>query len=244
MDAATARGDARTPLQGAVILFDLDGTLVDTAPDLVAALNAALAEIGLPPCPLSDVRAMVGRGSRAMIYRGLARVGTALPEPAITALQRRFLTAYRGAIAVESRIYPGVEAALDALSADGAELAVATNKPDDLAHALLRALALEHRFARVVGATRAPRRKPDAAHLRAAAGEAGVARAVMIGDSPVDAAAARAAGVPIILLRHGYSETPVDTLGADAVIDGFDQVPAAVALALARQRQPGPTNAR
>lgn len=234
MDDATARGNARSPLHGAVILFDLDGTLVDTAPDLVAALNAALGGLGLPPCPVADVRAMVGRGSRAMIYRGLARSGTALPEPEVDALQRAFLAAYRDAIAVESRVFPHVRAALEALSAAGAELAVATNKPDALAEALLQALTLDHHFTRLIGATRAPRRKPDPAHLRAAAGPAGLARAVMVGDSPVDAAAARAANAPVILLRHGYSEVDVDTLGADAVLDGFDTLVATVSDLAAR----------
>lgn len=220
-------------LNGVVVALDLDGTLVDTAPDLVRALNAALASDGLPAQPLAPLRVMVGRGARALVIRALARLGTAYPESGVDTLRDRFLDAYRADIAAQSRPYPGALDALRTLKAAGADLVMATNKPDALAHALLDALNVGGWFSRVVGADTAPKRKPDGAHLRAAIGAERMARAVMVGDSEADASAARDAGIPVILMRHGYTETPIEHVPAEAYLDGFHELPACVAALMA-----------
>lgn len=226
--------DLARALSGATIIFDLDGTLVDTAQDLVHALNAVVERDGYPAVPLSDVRAMVGRGGRALLRRAYARNGTAVPEPALDVRVARFLEAYEGGVADRSHPFEGAEAALGAFAAAGATCVVATNKPQRLTDLLLDALGWQGRFARVVGADTATHRKPHGAHLKdAAGGAAALARSVMIGDSSIDVAAARAAGVPVVAMRHGYSETPADALGADAVIDGLEETPAAAAALLA-----------
>ncbi len=213
-------------LAGAVIAFDLDGTLADTAPDLVGALNALLAEQDLPALPLATARVMVGRGARALIEQGFAAAGRPLAAEAAPGLVARFIALYRDRIAQETQLFPGTEACLDALAAAGATLVVCTNKRTDLSVALLDALGLTTRFAAVVGADLAPAPKPDARHLltalAAAGGEAG--RALMIGDSASDVGAARAAGVPSVVMRFGYTEIPADDLGGDHVLDGYDEL--------------------
>ncbi len=228
MAKASARTGDNALLKGSVVIFDLDGTLVDTAPDLVRALNATMASRGFPPTSLDDVRAMVGRGSRALILRALASQGAGLPEPEVEALRLQFLEHYAAGVADESVVFPGARDVLGALASAGAHLCVATNKPDVLADAVLQAFELAAWFDTVIGADRAPRKKPDAAHLVAAAGRHGLTRAVMVGDSGTDVAAARQAGAPVLIMRHGYSETPVETLGADAVLDGFGDLIAAL----------------
>lgn len=217
------------PLAGAVIVFDLDGTLIDTAPDLVATLNLLLAREGLAPLPLAEVRGMIGSGARALIARGFAASGAPLDEAKLTGLFADFIAHYRAHIADESRPFPGVLAALDALEAGGARLGVCTNKRTDLSVALLDALGLAHRFAAIVGADAAPAPKPAAAHLFATIERAGgrVGRAVMVGDSVSDAGAARAAGVPLVLVSFGYTDIPARELGPDVLIDHFDELPAA-----------------
>ena len=212
------------------IAFDLDGTLVDTAPDLVAALNHALARLGVPPVPDREVRAMVGHGARRLVERGLAAAGSDDPALVETGVAH-FLDHYRAHIAVGSRPFDGVEAALDRLAGDGLRLAVCTNKPESLSRALLAALGWEARFAAVLGADSRPWRKPDPRHLldtlAAAGGEPG--RAVYVGDSMTDSLAASAARVPFVLVSHGYSPEPLGQVPADARIDHFAELPAAVA---------------
>jgi phosphoglycolate phosphatase len=219
---------ARDSLAGAVVAFDLDGTLVDTAPDLVASLNAVLAERGLAPLPLSAARVMVGRGARALIEQGFSAAGEPLDEAETPGLLARFIEIYLGCIAEESRPFQGARAALDALAAAGASLCVCTNKPTNLSLALLDALGLLTRFAAVVGPDRAPAPKPDPRHLLTAIEAAGgrADRAIMVGDSAVDVGAARAAGVPIVLVPFGYTEIPAAELGGDHVIESFDALPA------------------
>ena len=214
-------------LTGATIAFDLDGTLVDTAPDLIGALNVVLADEGLPAVPASAARHLVGQGGRVLLARGFADAGREIDPARADALFQRFLDAYRGCIADESRPYPGAVEALDTLAAAGARLAVCTNKPGAYARLLLDALDLSTRFAAVVGADDAPARKPDPRHLLHAIAEAGGdrARALMVGDSLPDASAARGAGVPVVLVSFGYTETPAAELGADAVFAHFDELP-------------------
>lgn len=228
----------RPVLSGARIAFDLDGTLVDTAPDLVRALNAAIAPSGLDPVPLSDVRAMVGRGARALIERAFARAGrAALPEDELSGALEHFLAVYRDGIADLSRPFPGVEAALDVLADAGARLSVCTNKPGWLAVPLLQALGLAGRFERIVGAEDSPAKKPDPVHVVTALGGGPVeAGDILVGDSSVDFEAGRGAGAGIILFELGYDEKPVRTLGPDRLFSSFDELPGLIA-GLVAQRQ-------
>lgn len=223
-------------MRGALIAFDLDGTLVDTAPDLLRALNATLTESGRAEVPPERVRGYVGHGARAMLERAGEALGAPIGADAAPTLVERFIEIYRADIAAHSRPYPGVEAALIACGARGATLAVCTNKRTDLAEALLAALSLRRHFAAVIGADAAPARKPDARHLyetRARAGLPDTAPIVMIGDSETDVAAARAAGAPVAIVRFGYAGAPVETLGADAIIERFSQTPEIVRQLLA-----------
>jgi phosphoglycolate phosphatase len=210
-------------------VFDLDGTLIDTAPDLVATLNLLLAREGLATLPLAEVREMIGQGARALIERGFAAAGAPLDEARLSALFADFIAHYLAHIADESRPFPGALAALDVLDGLGARLAICTNKRTDLSVALLNALGLSRRFAAIVGADAAPAPKPAAAHLVATVERAGgrISQAVMVGDSASDAGAARSAGVPLVLVSFGYTDIPARELDPDVLIDSFDDLPAA-----------------
>jgi phosphoglycolate phosphatase len=217
-------------LSGAAILFDLDGTLVDTAPDLAGTMNDILAKLALPPLPLATVRHQVGHGARALIAHGLKTHGREASAEEIDLMLRAFLDIYGARIANESRAFPGAQVTLDLLTARGARLGIVTNKPEDLTRLLLDALGLADRFGALIGRDTAARPKPHADPILLAAErlKAPIWRTLMIGDSETDVAAARAAGVPVILVRHGYSSVPVEELGADAIIDGFSElIPAA-----------------
>ncbi|WP_158291493.1 HAD hydrolase-like protein [Marinicauda algicola] len=215
---------ARELLKDLPIAFDLDGTLVDTAPDLVRALNASIAPHGLKPVPVADVRAMVGRGARALIAKAYEREGRALAEDVLQDRLDHFLAVYREAIAVESRAFEGVETVLDSLAGAGARLSVCTNKPQALAEALLDALKLAGRFERIVGPEGAPAKKPDPSHLLAAFGHEPAGASVLVGDSEPDVLAARGAGALSIVFEGGYSEKPARTLGADRLFTRFDEL--------------------
>ncbi|MFW5660109.1 MAG: HAD-IA family hydrolase [Oceanicaulis sp.] len=217
-------------LNGARLAFDLDGTLVDTAPDLVRALNAAVVPEGLEPIPIAAVRAMVGRGARALIERAYERAGAlALSARELDVRLDRFMDAYRSGIADQSRPFDGVVDALDVFAANGAELSVCTNKPTHLAVALLDTLNLSNRFVRIIGPEDARAKKPDPRHLTAAIGGEADERAVLIGDSEPDALAAKAAGAWCVLFEDGYSEKPVGALGADRLFKRWSELPAIVA---------------
>ncbi len=215
-------------LAGVTIAFDLDGTLVDTAPDLIGALNVVLGERGLLQVEEDAARILVGKGARALIAKGFALAGEPLDEAEIGALTARFIAAYQARIAQGSRPYPGLDAALDALSAAGATLCVCTNKRTDLSLALLDALDLTARFASITGADKAPRPKPDPSHYLAAIAEAGgdVARSLMVGDSANDVRSAHAAGAPVVVVTFGYTEIAAKDLGGDGLIERFDELPA------------------
>ncbi|PHY17566.1 HAD-IA family hydrolase [Caulobacter sp. BP25] len=222
-------------LNGATIAFDLDGTLVDTAPDLVGSLNAILAEESLPALPFDEVRLMVGRGARALLERGFAAAGAPLDAEHAPALVQRFIALYLTRIADESAPFPGVVETLTDLKSAGARLVVCTNKLTHLSVALLDATGLSPFFDAVVGADSAPAAKPDGRHVAAAvaAVEGDLARAVMIGDSINDALGAKNAGVPSVLVSFGYTEDPVETLGGDLVVHSFLDVPNACKTLLA-----------
>lgn len=217
--------------QDAQIAFDLDGTLVDTAPDLVRALNESVVPAGLAPVPLAAVRAMVGRGARALILRAYERAGAPAPDAEeVEARLDVFLAAYRADIARHSRPFEGVEAALDHLARRGARLSVCTNKPTRLAAPLLEALDLADRFERVIGPEDAPEKKPDPRHLIAAYGGAPAGPAsVLVGDSEPDVLAAKAAGAAAVVFSDGYSEKPADALGADRLFKTYAELPGVLA---------------
>jgi phosphoglycolate phosphatase len=216
-------------LSGATIAFDLDGTLVDTAPDLVGALNVILAEEGVRPLAMENARDLIGHGARRLIERGFQAAGEPLETGRMDGLFDRFIVRYRAHIADESRPFPGCVAALTALRADGARLAVCTNKPTGLSNALLDALDMSRLFDAVMGIDSAPAAKPDPRHLEAAVLAAGGRpdRALMVGDAATDAGAARALRVPLVLVSFGYTETPAAQLAPDVLIDHYDQLPAA-----------------
>lgn len=217
-------------LEGWTIAFDLDGTLVDSAPDLIGTLNRMLAPRGYPPAPLSSARHLVGHGARALLRHGFAEAGAVWDEAAEPELFDRFIDDYLVHIADESRAFEGVVETLDHLSARGAVLCVATNKRTDLAEALIGALGLARHFVVVAGPDRVSARKPDGAHVREAVALAGgdPVRAIMVGDATTDTGGARAAGVPCVVAAFGYNDAPLDELGGDIVIERFADLIAAI----------------
>lgn len=218
-------------LSGWTIVFDLDGVLVDSAPDLVGAANMLLAEEGLGEVPLADGRLFVGRGARWLLEQCLAHAGGPTDAACLDAWLPRLLKHYRGRLTELSALYDGCVAALDDLRTQGATLAVCTNKRTEFSVPLLEALGVADRFVSIVGADQAPAPKPDPRHLLLAIEQAGgdPRRAVLVGDTDNDAEAARAAGVACILCRFGYSHLPIETLPAAGVIDHFGDLSAAVA---------------
>jgi phosphoglycolate phosphatase len=220
------------------IVFDLDGTLVDTAPDLIAALNTILAREGLPPVAFEAARNMVGGGARRMIERGLAAEGVTPVAAQVERLCGQFLDHYAAHIADRSRPFPGVEAALDDLARGGCRLAVCTNKLEWLSLRLLGALGLVDRFAAICGADTFGVQKPDAAILHGTVARAGGHSdvAIMVGDAITDIAVARAAGIAVIAVDFGYSETPVAELAPDRIVSSFDRLPEVVFALLAAQK--------
>jgi phosphoglycolate phosphatase len=217
------------------IVFDLDGTLVDTAPDLIATLNTILAREGSPAVAFAVARNMVGGGARHMIERGLAAAGASRTAAEIEALCGQFIDHYAAHIADHSRPFPGVEAALDELARSGCRLAVCTNKLEWLSRQLLGALGLADRFAAICGADTFGVQKPDAAILHGTVARAGgcVDSAIMVGDAITDIAVARAAGIAVIAVDFGYSETPVAELHPDRIVSRFARLPQAVFALLA-----------
>ncbi|HEX8167358.1 MAG TPA: HAD family hydrolase [Beijerinckiaceae bacterium] len=211
-------------------VFDLDGTLADTAHDLVATLNVILGQEGLPPLPIAAAGDMISAGGRGLLQRGFE---AARREPApdlIEELYRRFLAYYGDNLCVETRLYPGALDALDRLEADGWRLAICTNKMEAHSLKLLAALGVLDRFATVCGRDTFPWFKPDARHLIMTIERAGgdPRRAVMVGDSYSDVAAAKAAGIPVVAVSFGYPDRPIREHGPDIVIDHFDELFGAV----------------
>ena len=192
-------------LSDLAVIFDLDGTLVDSGPDLTDAMNAVLRGEGLPELPEAEVRHLVGDGARALLRRGFEADGQAFPHGAAgDALIERFLAHYRVHLADRTRPFPGAEECLARLSGAGAALAVCTNKPHGLAVSVLEALGLASRFEVVLGRDSLDRFKPDPAPLLAILDRTGRGRGVMVGDTMTDVAAGRAAGMAVFFARYGY----------------------------------------
>jgi phosphoglycolate phosphatase len=216
------------------LIFDLDGTLVDTAPDLLGATNAVLVSEGRTEVDPATLRHMVGFGARSLIGQAMAATGAPVEPARLPELVDRFLVHYRAHLADNSVPYPGVEETLAALRADGRRLGVLTNKPHEMADMLLRALGLSRFFAVVYGAGRMSYVKPDARIFHDVVRDlvgvhGGSARGIMVGDSITDVATARAAGAPVILVSYGYTPEPAATLGGDAVTGDFREIPALAA---------------
>lgn len=210
------------------ILFDLDGTLVDTAADLAWALNQALSSIDRGPLSEADVCAMIGGGIANLVSQGLEATGGAVGADEFTLLTTNCKTLYSDHVADRSRPYPGVSDALPALAKAGFGMGVCTNKPESASRRLLSALALDIWLPVVVGGDTLPVRKPDPAVARAVIERLGGTEqtVVLVGDSGTDVALARATGIPVVLVDYGYAEAPVKDLGADAVISNFAELSA------------------
>jgi phosphoglycolate phosphatase len=217
------------------VAFDLDGTLVDSAPDLLGTLNVVLGSVNLGPIADADARGLFGGGARVLIERGLALHRVQLSPAAVDQLFNDFLAHYEAHLADRSRPFQGAVEALDALAATGARLVVVTNKIERLAVKLLQELGLADRFALIAGADTFAARKPDPAHLLGAIAKVGghSSRAVMIGDSETDVTTARRARVPVVAVTWGYSAVPARELNADRVVERFAEVPEAASALLA-----------
>jgi phosphoglycolate phosphatase len=214
-----------------VIVFDLDGTLIDTAPDLIATLNVVLTKEGLPPVPYDQARMLIGGGAKVMLARGLAADGRDTSPAQLDKLFVDFINHSSAHIADHSRPFPGLEQTLDQLSDDGFKLAVCTNKLEGLSRKLLEALNLTSRFAFICGQDTfgAPKPNPETLRRTIAAASGDTSAAFMVGDSETDVAAARAAGIPIIAVDFGYTPRPIVEFRPDRVISRFSELRGAIA---------------
>jgi phosphoglycolate phosphatase len=213
-----------------LLVFDLDGTLAETAGDLVAALNVILARQGLAPMPMPESRVMVGGGARVLIERGLEANGIAASEPELDRLLAGFLAHYEAHIADETVLFPGVAEALDRFQAAGFSFAVCTNKYEHLSSLLLRKLGIAGRFKAICGRNTFAVNKPDGGALLQTIAKAGgdPGRAVMVGDSRTDIDTARDAGVPVVAVTFGYAREPIESLKPDRVIGDYGELWGAV----------------
>lgn len=208
------------------IVFDLDGTLVDSAPDVCRALNRTLATINRPPHSVDEITGYLGHGAHVLMEMALAHTGDIPDSRTVQSLTRMFLEDYARNPVVESTVYPGVLGTLDHLRAQGASLSICTNKPSVTAVPVLSALGLDHQFDAVVCGDQVKIKKPGGTHiidtLNAAGGRRN--RAVMVGDSENDIAAAIDAGIPSVLVTFGYARAPHKTLGADVLVHRFEDI--------------------
>ncbi|MGX9393366.1 HAD family hydrolase [Nitrobacteraceae bacterium UC4446_H13] len=213
-----------------VVAFDLDGTLVDTAPDLIGALNHILVREKMSPLPLDSARNLIGAGARRLLERGLEAENRQVTPEEMTKLTEDFIAYYADHIADESRPFEGLEAALDDLSGRGYRLAVCTNKLEWLSLRLLDRLGLTSRFSAICGADTFGVAKPDPIILRQTVAKAGgaIASTIMVGDAGTDVGVARRAGVPVIGVSFGYTEVPIADLKPDRLIDRMSELPEAV----------------
>lgn len=223
----------RSDLDGVTVIFDLDGTLIDTARDLAAAMNHALGLAGAPPVPMEDVRHLVGHGARAMLAGGFARAGAPTPAPA--AMEKHlavFLEYYFAHIADHSRPFPHAAETVEALRTAGAKTAICTNKREAPARQLIETLDLTGLFDAIIGGDTAGAPKPDAAPVRLCLDATGARRGVFVGDSDTDIAAAAAAGLPCLTASFGYGPL-ARAHEARAMFDDYRALPALVRTVLA-----------
>ncbi|MDX2158899.1 MAG: HAD-IA family hydrolase [Hyphomicrobiaceae bacterium] len=213
------------------VVFDLDGTLVDSAPDIQEALNAAFGPLGVPTFELRAVKTLIGGGAPAAVRRAAAMVGLALSSPDETRVLSRFYDVYVAASARGRGLYPGAHELLAALASRGVALALCTNKAEHVTAVALKALEIDRYFGAVVGALddrpKKPSPEPVLLALRGLGATAG--EAVMVGDTSADIGAAKAAGLRSIAIAHGYAKGPVEDLGADRVVGSLGEVDAALA---------------
>jgi phosphoglycolate phosphatase len=213
------------------LLFDLDGTIVHSAPGIAETINGVLAGLGRPTLPVEEVTDFIGDGAPVLFDRAIAASGPPLPEAEHLALQRHYVTLLSARRHVPEDLYPGVAETLRALAAEGRRMALVTNKPQGALALMLADLGLEGVFGTAIGGDGPAGRKPAPGPLFAALAALGMpdGPAIMIGDSGTDVAAARAAGARIVVVSYGYSHQPPGTLGADRLVDRFDAVPEAIA---------------
>ncbi|MBK5910226.1 phosphoglycolate phosphatase [Rhodothalassium salexigens] len=217
------------PLDCRNLILDLDGTLVDSAPDLTRALNHVLASLDRPALDPQTVRHMVGQGAAKLIERGLAHTGGGDGVPPVADLLPGFLDFYGAHIADGSRPFPGAVDLLDRARAAGLRLGLCTNKPQAMTEALMDALDLSDYFDVMIGGDVLSGRKPDPVHLDTVCARLGDGPAVLLGDTATDVAAGRASGVPVGVVSFGFSATPAADLGGDFLIDSFAAVDAHLA---------------
>lgn len=220
-----------------IILFDLDGTLIDTAPDLAGAMNAVLTRHGRGELPVGEVRHLVGEGARKLLARGWEETGRPASEDELDYLYDAFLEHYLENVALHSQPFDGFDEMLDELRGHGARFAICTNKPEAPTLRLLDELGLTDHFETVIGGDTLAHAKPHPMPLIEAINRLGgvAEEAVMIGDSITDIAAARAACLPVVALSHGYSTQPIAKLGADRLVDHLAEVPGAIASLFAQR---------
>ncbi|MFN3853416.1 MAG: HAD-IA family hydrolase [Phreatobacter sp.] len=218
------------------IVFDLDGTLVDTAPDLIGTLSSLLEAEGLDPVDLSQARDLIGHGMRPMVEKALRRKGRGQTVAEVDEVYGRYVAAYEQRLTRESRPFPGMVEALDRFAAEGMRLAVCTNKIERLAVQLLEELGLASRFHTIAGADTYGVRKPDPGHIAFTVRDAGgeLSQAVMVGDSETDIRAAQAAGVPVVAYSGGYTAIPLEELAPDVILDHYGDLPATIRRLLSR----------
>ncbi|KAF0098575.1 MAG: phosphoglycolate phosphatase [Rhodospirillaceae bacterium] len=219
------------------VLYDLDGTLIDSAKDMQLAVSNVLADHGLPPVTEDDVRIFMGQGSKVTMGKAFAKHGRSLDDTALTTVTREFVRYYEADPISHTTAFAGVADVVAAFAGFGLKQGVCTNKFEKPSRMILEHLKLMPPISDVAGADSFPVRKPDPRHILMLLERMGgdPKRAVMIGDSTHDAEAARGAGIPAVLVSWGYTAKPASELGADAVIDRFDALPAALArLASAR----------
>lgn len=211
-------------MSSSLVIFDLDGTLIDTAPDLIDSLNHTIASADLAPMTLDDLNHLVGQGARVMIKRAFELRKVKLDEAEAEALFNDFVVHYRKNMPGKSRPFAGAVECLKRLAAAGMTVAICTNKSEDLAIPLMEELGLTAHFAAITGGDTFPVRKPDAAHIFGTIEKAGGTRgqAIMVGDSINDILAAKNAGIPSIGVDFGYSDVPIESLSPDTVISHFD----------------------
>jgi len=223
-------------LTPALVVFDLDGTLLDTHADLIDSLNHTIASIGLAPVSYDDLTHLVGHGAKVMIERACKLHGHPLTEDESGPLLQRFIAHYSSTMPGHTKPYPGLIAAMDNLKANGFTLAVCTNKLESLARTLIDALGLTHYFAAITGGDTFPVRKPDARHLLGTIEKAGGTpeRSIMVGDSFNDIAVAKNAAVASVGVPFGYSDVPIESLEPTRIIQHFDELTPDFADALIR----------